>query len=766
MKDIEFDSKKEEIINDSQGLEYTLTDNGKAYSVSQGYADSKLIEIPCLFNNLPVKYIEDDGFMFSDINKIIIPKSITGIGTKAFQYCDNLRDITFNGKITYIGKRAFSYCENLCRINFGESVGSIGDFAFENCKSLSSIKLFKRVGSIGDSVFAGCWRLKFIDFTESVEEIGDRVFEDCINLEYLDIPEGIAKLDNSIFKGCEKLRNIYLPSSLEDIGERTFIDCSNLNRIIIHPKNRKYKIDRNCLIHIPDSRLVHTFQSITIPNGVKIIGNSVFQDRRDLLRIVVPESVVEIGDNSFSHCTGLKSINIPSRVTNIGNYAFSVCQHLEKVYIPKSVASIGEGVFANCSHLTIFVESEHQPVEWRDGWNCDRPIVWGVTKEDKLKHNLTLSSKDVSDIVMDTFIQSLEKDEIPWKKPWAGGAYNVYNATRYRGYNKLFLKKGGFLTKRQATLLGGKVNENAKPRYIIFFEHPVWKSYEIYSIDECEGVRIPARTQKLLEAMKNEIKPIEELSKYIEEYSKKVKLQIVYEFGIDRACYSEIFDKITLPELCQFNTSNEYYSTLFHETVHSTKHHSRLDRDIEPNNVKDIYTLLNVLYSAEELVAEIGASMLMYNFQIDTIDTVENNSAYINGWIKWLRENLNLLPDIIKAAEKAYDYILKNMGIKLDEYTWTYNKLIKQLTDKYENFKEDQRFYDILKSLQQLNKYYGINPVKRVKKNAQPQKYYNPEIVKEFGRYYTKKKQTKRAKKIDDAPHTEKQINLFNYDNS
>src|SRR5699024_4402340 len=59
-------------------------------------------------------------------------------------------------------------------------------------------------------------------------------------------------------------------------------------------------------------------------------------------------------------------------------------------------------------------------------------------------------------------------------------------------------------------------------------------------------------------------------------------------------------------------------------------------------------------YSKEELVAEIGASMLSAEINIDTA-VIDNNVSYINNWLKALRDDKTL---IVKAAQKASDYIL------------------------------------------------------------------------------------------------------------
>ncbi|MCD7828675.1 MAG: leucine-rich repeat domain-containing protein [Clostridiales bacterium] len=73
--------------------------------------------------------------------------------------------------------------------------------------------------------------------------------------------------------------------------------------------------------------------SITIPDGVTIIGNYAFYGCSSLESITVPDSVEFIGSRAFYGCTALTSINIPANVTSIGYLAFWNCDSLEKITV-------------------------------------------------------------------------------------------------------------------------------------------------------------------------------------------------------------------------------------------------------------------------------------------------------------------------------------------------------------------------------------------------------------------------------------------------
>ena len=81
------------------------------------------------------------------------------------------------------------------------------------------------------------------------------------------------------------------------------------------------------------------------------IGNSAFQNCKELYSVTIPNTVTSIGMNAF-RSSGITSIDIPNGVTSIGKYAFSMCTNMKSVSIPNSVTFIAEGAFELCSGLT------------------------------------------------------------------------------------------------------------------------------------------------------------------------------------------------------------------------------------------------------------------------------------------------------------------------------------------------------------------------------------------------------------------------------
>lgn len=114
-------------------------------------------------------------------------------------------------------------------------------------------------------------------------------------------------------------------------------------------------------------------------------------------------------------------------------------------------------------------------------------------------------------------------------------------------------------------------------------------------------------------------------------------------------------DLVSIPKIKFFNYSQAYYTTLFHELIHSTGVPKRLNRKMGSK-------FGDADYSFEELVAEIGATFLSANAGIMHY-TLRNGAAYIKGWhkrlIELLEEDNKAIFKAARLAQKASEFILQ-----------------------------------------------------------------------------------------------------------
>ena len=171
----------------------------------------------------------------------------------------------------------------------------------------------------------------------------------------------------------------------------------------------------------------------------------------------------------------------------------------------------------------------------------------------------------------------------------------------------------------------------------------------MFHISQVDGV------EPLSEDALNDIEPIEKAENILQGYWTRENITVEHVAG-DRAYYSPSLDMIHLPLFEQFTDANEYYSTAFHESVHSTMKESRCNR-AEDRKGKLVAFGSNE-YSKEELVAEIGSASLMNILGIETTKSFRNSSAYIQGWLSKLRNDVKFIVSASSKAEKAVNYII------------------------------------------------------------------------------------------------------------
>ena len=279
-------------------------------------------------------------------------------------------------------------------------------------------------------------------------------------------------------------------------------------------------------------------------------------------------------------------------------------------------------------------------------------------------------AKSVYEMVTERIINQLEQGVIPWEKPWTGiksGAYNRVSKKSYSLLNQMLLKHDGeYATFKQWQDLGGHVRKGEKSEIVVFWkiqpveekkedgtkevkQIPLLRYFNVFHISQVDGVE-PLSKDKL-----KDIKPIEKAESILHDYWNREGIGIEHTAS-DDAYYSPSRDLIHLPLFEQFKDANEYYSTAFHESVHSTMKESRCNR-AEDRKGKLVAFGSNE-YSKEELVAEIGSANLMNILGIESDKSFRNSTAYIQGWLSKLRNDVKFIVSASGKAEKAVDYIL------------------------------------------------------------------------------------------------------------
>lgn len=272
---------------------------------------------------------------------------------------------------------------------------------------------------------------------------------------------------------------------------------------------------------------------------------------------------------------------------------------------------------------------------------------------------------DVYQIVTNRIIELLEAGVVPWHKPWAAGAeepINLVSKKAYRGVNVWLLASAGFgspywVSYKQAQELGGQVRKGESSTLVVFWKQlkgkdkatgedkviPVLRYYRVFNVEQCDGLTYP-----MPEPRNADFNPLAECTRIVEGY----KLGPIIEHKSQRACYSRQSDVVNMPVPESFDSSAEYYSTLFHELTHSTGHESRLGR--LQNSVSGFGS---TSYAKEELIAEMGAAFLSAVAGIG-MRVMDNSATYIQSWLMHLKNDKKLVVGAAAAAQKSSELIL------------------------------------------------------------------------------------------------------------
>lgn len=288
---------------------------------------------------------------------------------------------------------------------------------------------------------------------------------------------------------------------------------------------------------------------------------------------------------------------------------------------------------------------------------------------------------DLYETVTNKMIELLEKGVSPWRCSWSqyGLARNYATGHIYTGINAFLMNLTPhpipyFMSFKQVKAQGGKIKKGASSEMVFFYttyykdengqsispdQYSVLceaggepqriaflKYYRVFNIEDVEGIEIDIPQVELKEHEK-----IERCEAIVNNMPNAP--EFIFE-DANKAYYNPIRDVINMPDMAQFETAEEYYSTLFHEMTHATGHETRLNR----KGIAEINIFDTKQYSKEELIAEMGASFLSAHTGINTADVTENSAAYLEGWLKVLKSDKKLIFKAAAKAQKAADYIL------------------------------------------------------------------------------------------------------------
>ncbi|MCT8970789.1 ArdC family protein [Microbaculum marinisediminis] len=282
---------------------------------------------------------------------------------------------------------------------------------------------------------------------------------------------------------------------------------------------------------------------------------------------------------------------------------------------------------------------------------------------------------DIYQKVTDKIIADLEQGELTWLKPWSAGNMDGriikplrHNGLAYSGINVLMLwgaaMEAGFIspywmTFKQAKELDAHVRKGERGNPVVYANTitkteeqddgseeertiPFMKAYTVFNVEQIDGLadHYYAKPEPVIDPSER----IEHADSFFAATGADIR------HGGNRAFYSGGSDHVQMPYFDSFRSPESYYATLAHELTHWTKPPKRLDREFGRKRWGDEG------YAREELVAELGAAFLCADLAL-TPEPGTDHAAYIQSWLKVLKEDKRAIFSAAAHAQRAADFL-------------------------------------------------------------------------------------------------------------
>lgn len=124
--------------------------------------------------------------------------------------------------------------------------------------------------------------------------------------------------------------------------------------------------------------MVELLTSITIPEGIKKIGNNAFAGS-GLTKVTIPSTVEVIGEYAFAQSGKLEQVTVNGAATTLGDHCFAECGALTTISLGANVSALGSELFSGCSALKT-VNYGGTLEQWSllskaDNWDADTQTI-------------------------------------------------------------------------------------------------------------------------------------------------------------------------------------------------------------------------------------------------------------------------------------------------------------------------------------------------------------------------------------------------------
>lgn len=370
-------------------------------------------------NEYSVRQLGEELFIRNkEITKVTLPKGLEILGSRVFEYCENLSVVENSACVTTVYDQAFYNCSSLTHVDL-PSCTTIGDASFQYCTNLSSIDGLSKCRNVEKSAFAYCSSLKSIALP-SCGFIREHAFFCCPNIR-VSLGAFCPDLEDNVFDATATLivplsaaaaykyspdwygssrytdwkkyfNQITFENDIIEISTKALSDKSGIESVIGATEVSKVTgLKVTGTINSYDIFILRTkmydlhYLDLSDADIVACdfpyyedyhtsdneVGAYAFCKLNNLISLKLPKNAKVIGSEAVRECPNLCEVIFPEKLEELGPHSFGSCGKLVTIPLPPYLRKIGSEAFSWCSSLkNVSFPRNLQIIDYCAFWQC------------------------------------------------------------------------------------------------------------------------------------------------------------------------------------------------------------------------------------------------------------------------------------------------------------------------------------------------------------------------------------------------------------
>ncbi len=331
--DFAYSAKVFENVSGTTDMTVTFGENVESIP-NYAFDSSRLVKMT--FAGNACTKIGNYAFWKTQLTEVVIPDSVTSIGSSAFAECSKITKMT----LPFVGTSVTATNANaVFGVIFGSNSYTGGSPTAQGYSSSASTTYYipdslTEVtiggGNIGYGSFMNCEKIEKITIKNTENGvIGARAFYCCLKLNEITLPNNLTEIGEEGFRYCSVLTEISFPETLKSVGAAAFEGCSALTKVTTPSVAAWCNITFGSATANPTNLTEELYvgdtvlTEVIVPENVENISPYAFYNNKKLEKFVLPEGGKTIGESAFYHCWALDSVELPATLTFVGKDAFA-----------------------------------------------------------------------------------------------------------------------------------------------------------------------------------------------------------------------------------------------------------------------------------------------------------------------------------------------------------------------------------------------------------------------------------------------------------